>query len=446
VAKQVLIPQFQQHIDQVVNINGWINNKRSSGSIIFLQIRDGFDTVQAVASKKDLPAQTFDSLEKITIESSVSITGIVKNEPRSPNGFELQITDAQIICLSPEDYPIQKKRDGSKHSIQFLFNYRHLHLRSQRQWAILRVRNNIINSIYSFLSEKEFTKIDSPILTPNACEGTTTLFEVPYTPAWEDNAKDGPHVYLTQSGQLYLESAIMSFSRVFDFGPVFRAEKSKTRRHLNEFWMMDAEMAFFDHAQNMKLQEELTQRIINDVLSKCSKELEILKRDTSALEKCTDKKYQIITHKEAIKILQRLGSDIKDRDDLGADDETILTKQFDTPIFVEKYPREAKAFYMKDDPEDNSRVLNADMLAPEGYGEVIGGSQREDNYDVLIEKIKKEKLDMDDFQWYLDLRKYGSVPHSGFGIGLERYVRWICGLTHIRETIPFPRTMKRIRP
>ncbi|HOU75865.1 MAG TPA: asparagine--tRNA ligase [Candidatus Dojkabacteria bacterium] len=445
-AKQVLIPQFQQHIDQVVNINGWINNKRSSGSIIFLQIRDGFDTVQAVASKKDLPAQTFDSLEKITIESSVSITGIVKNEPRSPNGFELQITDAQIICLSPEDYPIQKKRDGSKHSIQFLFNYRHLHLRSQRQWAILRVRNNIINSIYSFLSEKEFTKIDSPILTPNACEGTTTLFEVPYTPAWEDNAKDGPHVYLTQSGQLYLESAIMSFSRVFDFGPVFRAEKSKTRRHLNEFWMMDAEMAFFDHAQNMKLQEELTQRIINDVLSKCSKELEILKRDTSALEKCTDKKYQIITHKEAIKILQRLGSDIKDRDDLGADDETILTKQFDTPIFVEKYPREAKAFYMKDDPEDNSRVLNADMLAPEGYGEVIGGSQREDNYDVLIEKIKKEKLDMDDFQWYLDLRKYGSVPHSGFGIGLERYVRWICGLTHIRETIPFPRTMKRIRP
>jgi len=308
------------------------------------------------------------------------------------------------------------------------------------------VRNNIINSIYSFLSEKEFTKIDSPILTPNACEGTTTLFEVPYTPAWEDNAKDGPHVYLTQSGQLYLESAIMSFSRVFDFGPVFRAEKSKTRRHLNEFWMMDAEMAFFDHAQNMKLQEELTQRIINDVLSKCSKELEILKRDTSALEKCTDKKYQIITHKEAIKILQRLGSDIKDRDDLGADDETILTKQFDTPIFVEKYPREAKAFYMKDDPEDNSRVLNADMLAPEGYGEVIGGSQREDNYDVLIEKIKKEKLDMDDFQWYLDLRKYGSVPHSGFGIGLERYVRWICGLTHIRETIPFPRTMKRIRP
>lgn len=445
-AEKVLITQFPQYVNKEVNINGWLNNRRSSGSIIFLEIRDGYGTVQAIASKNDISKELFQQLEKLTVESSVSVTGKVKEEPRSPTGFELLISDGKVLCQSPEDYPIQKKRDGSKHSIQFLFNYRHLHIRTPRQWAILRIRNSIIKSIYEFLDENLFVKIDSPILTPNACEGTTTLFDVPYTPAWDENAKDGPHVYLTQSGQLYLEAAIMSFSRVFDFGPVFRAEKSKTRRHLNEFWMMDAEMAFFDHSQNMKLQEQLTQRIVKNALSECGQELAILKRDISALEKCVDKKYEIITHTEAIKILQKLGSDIKDRDDLGADDETILTKQFETPIFVEKYPKEVKAFYMKDDPHDDSRVLNADMLAPEGYGEVIGGSQREDNYDILIEKVKKEKLNMDDFQWYLDLRKYGSVPHSGFGIGLERYVRWIGGLSHIRETIPFPRTMKRIRP
>jgi len=444
--KEITLDDMRVHVGQEVLVRGWLSNKRSSGAIIFLQIRDGFGFIQAVCSKSEVGKDAFEEIGRLTLESSIKVWGKLIEEKRSPEGYEIEVTKLDVLCLSPEDYPIQKKRDGSSHSISFLMDNRHFHLREKRQWAIQRVRNTIINSMYECLNKEKFIKIDSPIFTPNACEGTTTLFEVDYLPAWEEGAKTGPKVYLSQSGQLYLEAAIMSLGRVFDFGPVFRAEKSKTRRHLTEFWMMDAEAAFYDHRDNIKLQEKLTKFIIKNVLEKNKSELKILARDTTILKNCLSKSFEIITHKDAVKILQKLGSDITEREDLGADDETILTKQYNTPIFVEKYPKEVKAFYMKEDPKDSSRLLCSDMLAPEGYGEVIGGSQREDDYDKLIQRINDEKLNMDDFKWYLDLRKYGSVPHSGFGVGLERYIAWICGLKHIRETIPFPRLINRIKP
>ncbi|MBU1663756.1 asparagine--tRNA ligase, partial [Patescibacteria group bacterium] len=323
-----------------------------------------------------------------------------------------------------------------EHGPDFLLENRHLWLRSDKQWAIQRVRNTIINATYEYLNDNGYIKIDSPIITPAACEGTTELFELDY---FDDKA------YLTQSGQLYLEAAIMSFGKVFDFGPVFRAEKSKTRRHLTEFWMMDVETAFVEHEENLKIQEELISHIVKKVLETNEAELKILERDIEALKK-VQAPFERMTHAEAVAKLHELGSDIGDMDDLGADDETMLTKLFEKPIFIEKYPAEVKAFYMKRDPADPSRALCADLLAPEGYGEIIGGSQREDDYEVLLERINEHKLPVEDFQWYLDLRKYGSVPHSGFGYGLERIVTWICGIEHVRETIPFPRLINRIRP
>jgi len=345
----------------------------------------------------------------------------------------MQIKKIEVIQQCEDEYPISKKEHGP----DFLLDNRHLWLRSKKQWAIQRVRNTIINATYEYFSDNGFIKIDSPILTPNACEGTTELFEVPYF--------DEGSAFLTQSGQLYLEAAIMSHGRVFDFGPVFRAEKSKTRRHLTEFWMMDAEMAFTDHAGNMDIQEGLICHIVEKVLEKNEAELKILERDLEPLKKV---KAPFIrkTHAEVIKELREMGSDIGEMDDLGADDETILTKKYDKPIFVEKYPSEVKAFYMKRDPEDESRALCSDLLAPEGYGEIIGGSQREDDYEVLLKRIEEHKLDPKVFEWYLDLRKYGSVPHSGFGYGLERITGWITGIHHIRETIPFPRMISRLTP
>ncbi|HLD86163.1 MAG TPA: asparagine--tRNA ligase, partial [Patescibacteria group bacterium] len=329
-------------------------------------------------------------------------------------------------------YPIGKKEHGP----DFLLDNRHLWLRSQKQWAIQRVRNTVINAIYSHLNEHGFIKIDAPILTPTSCEGTTTLFAIDYF---------GEPAYLTQSGQLYLEAAIFSHGRVFDFGPVFRAEKSKTRRHLTEFWMMDAEAAFVEHHENLEIQEELITAIVQTVLTQNKSELALLERDTTILARVKPPFYRL-TYAEAIQKLRERGSDIKDMDDLGANDETLLTELYDKPIFVEKYPAAVKAFYMKRDPVDFTRVLNADLLAPEGYGEIIGGSQREDDYDTLLQRMKEQKLNIADFQWYLDLRKYGSVPHSGFGVGLERLVAWICGLKHVRESIPFPRLINRLRP
>ncbi len=429
--QSILLKDISQYLNQEVAIRGWIYNFRSSGSIFFLQVRDGSGFVQAIVSKKEVAPEIWEACEKITIETSVEISGTVSKHPKKEE-YELQVKNLKIVQVA-EEYPIGKKEHGP----DFLLDIRHLWLRSGKQWATLRVRNTIINATYEYFNQNGFIKIDTPILTPTACEGTTTLFEVPYF--------DLGKAYLAQSGQLYLEAAVMSFGRCFDFGPTFRAEKSKTRRHLTEFWMMDAEAAFTNHEGNMKIQEELICHIVTRVLEKNKKELEILERDISKLEKVRAPFGRMI-YAAAIKKVQALGSDIKDGEDLGADDETLLTQDSDVPIFVEKWPRQIKAFYMKRDPENPEVVLGSDLIAPEGHGEIIGGSEREDNYDLLLARMKEEKMPLEDFQWYLDLRKYGSVPHSGFGYGLERIVGWMCGIHHIRETIPFPRMINRLRP
>jgi asparaginyl-tRNA synthetase len=427
------VSNIEKYVGQEIELKGWAYNFRSSGKIFFLQFRDGFGRVQVVYSAESLPAEQWEILKTLRLESSVIVRGIVKAEPRAPSGFELDGTSIEIVQLAPEDYPIGKKEHGP----DFLLDNRHLWLRSERQWAVQRVRDTIIRATYDYFRDTGFVKFDTPILTPTACEGTTELFEMDYF--------DVGKAYLAQSGQLYLEAGVMSLGRCFDFGPVFRAEKSKTRRHLIEFWMMDAEAAYVEHDENLKIQEELVCRIVKEVLEKNQYELKVLERDVEALKK-VQAPFVRLTHAEAVAKLRELGSDIGDTDDLGGDDETILTKQYDRPVFVEKYPAAVKAFYMKRDPSDPSRALCADLLAPEGYGEVIGGSQREDDYEILLARIKEHNLSVEVFQWYLDLRKYGSVPHSGFGFGLERLVTWICGLEHVRESIPFPRLINRITP
>lgn len=429
--QNILIKDVNQYLNQEIAIRGWVFNFRSSGGIYFLQIRDGSGVIQAIVSKKEVAPEIWEACQKITIETSAEILGIVSKHPKREE-YELQVKNLKIVQIA-EEYPIGKKEHGP----EFLLDNRHLWLRSSKQWAIQRVRNIIINATYEYFDKNGYIKIDTPILTPTSCEGTTTLFEVPYF--------DLGKAYLAQSGQLYLEAAVMSFGRCFDFGPVFRAEKSKTRRHLTEFWMMDAETAFVSHEENMKIQEELICYIVQKVLEKNKKELEILERDISQLEKIKAP-FGRMTYHEAINKLRNLGSDIKDGDDLGADDETLLTRDSDKPIFVEKWPRQIKAFYMKRDPQNPDLVLGSDLIAPEGHGEIIGGSEREDNYDLLLSRMKEENLPLKDFEWYLDLRKYGSVPHSGFGYGLERLVGWICGVHHVRETIPFPRMINRLRP
>ncbi len=424
------IKNAKDYIGKEVTVKGWVANERSSGSISFLQIRDGTGFIQATIVK---------NTQKITQETAVEVTGILREEPRAPGGYEVQVQNLKIISLS-EEYPLGKKDHGP----DFLLSHRHLWLRSKKQWAIQRIRNTIIYAIYEHLEKENFIKIDSPILTPNACEGTTTLFPVAYLPAW--SGEDKPYVYLSQSGQLYIEAAIFAHRKVFDFGPTFRAEKSKTRRHLTEFWMMDAEMAFADHKDNMKAQEKLIISVLETVLSKCLNELKILERDIKPFEKIIEGNFPIISHQEAIDILKKEKIEIGERDDFGAESETILSNKFDKPVFIEKYPKEIKAFYMKEDPTDLTRVLNDDLLAPEGYGEIIGGSQREDDYDKLLVRMKELNIPVDDYEWYLSLRKYGSVPHSGFGIGLERLVTWICKIEHLRESVPFPRMMERFMP
>lgn len=427
-----LISKFSGLVGQEVTIRGWAQNVRSSGSIAFLQVRDGSGFVQAVVSKASVDEAAWMAATSATIESSIEVTGVVAKHPKQEGVFELQATKV-VLVQKAEEYPLGKKEHGP----DFLLDNRHLWLRAPSQWAVQRVRDCIIRATYEWFHQHDYVKMDSPILTPNACEGTTELFEIDYF--GERSA------YLSQSGQLYLEAAIASVGRCFDFGPVFRAEKSKTRRHLIEFWMMDAEAAFVDHEQNMKIQEQLIEYIVAKVLAECRAELAILERDVKPLENVKAPFYRL-THAEAIAKLRELGSDIGEMDDLGADDETTLTKLYDKPLFIEKYPTAVKAFYMKRDPQDETRVLNSDLLAPEGYGEISGGSQREDNYDKLLERIREHQLPEDAFRWYLDLRKYGSVTHSGFGYGLERIVAWICGLHHVRETIPFPRLINRLEP
>ncbi|MDD5749327.1 MAG: asparagine--tRNA ligase [Patescibacteria group bacterium] len=428
--EKIFIKDIAKFVGQEVEISAWVANHRSSGKIAFWHLRDGTGFVQAIVNESELSAEKASESKKISLESSVKVRGLVSKHPKKDE-YEIQVKDFEFYQIADE-YPIGKK----EHGVDFLLDNRHLWLRSSRQWAVQRIRNTLIQATYRYMDENNFIKIDSPILTPSACEGTTELFEIDY---FDTKA------YLSQSGQLYIEAAIFAHNRVYDFGPVFRAEKSKTRRHLTEFWMMDAEMAFVDLEQNLQIQEELIRFMIKLVLEKNQNELAILERDIKPLENISKPFYKM-NHSEAIKKLQALGSDIKDGEDLGGDDETMLTKQFDNPIFITNYPAKIKAFYMKRNASDQNLAECADLLAPEGYGEIIGGSQREDDYQVLLDRIKEHKLPQKDFEWYLDLRKYGSVPHGGFGFGLERIVGWVCGLEHVRETIPFPRTIYRLRP
>jgi asparaginyl-tRNA synthetase len=431
------ISKIKDFLGQEIELKGWCYNFRSSGKIFFLQLRDGSGRIQVVYSKADLSEEEWKTLEGMRLESSVVVRGLVKEDSRSLLGYELEGKSIQAIQIAPEGYPIGKKDHGP----EFLLDNRHLWLRAESQWAVQRVRDRVITATHEWFHENGFVKFDTPILTPTACEGTTDLFELDYFPD-DDN---GQKAYLAQSGQLYLEAGAMSLGRAYDFGPVFRAEKSKTRRHLTEFWMMDAEAVFVEHEENMKIQEALVCRIVEDVLKHCAHELKALERDTEPLKKIKAP-FVRITHTQAIQKLRELGSDIADTSDLGADDETNLTKLYDRPVFIEKYPAAVKAFYMKRDPVDSTRALNNDLLAPEGYGEIIGGSQREDDYETLLARIHEHGLDPKPFEWYLDLRKWGSVPHSGFGYGLERIVGWVCGLHHVRETIPFPRMINRVTP
>ncbi len=428
----VRIAEAGKYVGQSVTIQGWVANIRSSGKIVFWQVRDGSaGPIQCVITPQGVAEAEFELARTTTIESSVTVTGKIKSEPRSPGGFELEAGSLTVIQKSLE-YPIGKKEHGP----DFLLDNRHLWLRSPRQAAILRVRDTIIWAFREFFRAEGFVMTDTPILTPTSCEGTTTLFKTDYF--------DEP-AYLSQSGQLYLEALCMSLGKVYDFGPTFRAEKSKTRRHLTEFWMLDAEMAFMDLDQSMAIQEKMVTYVVKKVLTERHAELALLQRDTAPLEKVVGP-FIRMTYDEALVRLKELGSDIEWGTDLGNDDETILTKAYDKPIFITRYPVEIKAFYMKPDPANPKVALCADLLAPEGYGEVIGGSQRIDDLKLLEQRIEEHKLKKSDFEWYLDLRRYGSAPHSGFGIGLERTVAWVCGLDHVRETIPFPRLINRLRP
>jgi asparaginyl-tRNA synthetase len=431
--RHVYISDISRHDGEEVLLRGWLYGKRSSGKLHFLQIRDGTGVIQCVVSKKDVPEESFAAADRVPQEASVEVRGKVARDPRSPLGYELHVTDFRIL-QGEAGYPIQPK----EHGVGFLQEQRHLWLRSSRQRAILAVRHTIIKAIRDYFDERGFTLVDSPILTPAACEGTSTLFEVPYF--------DLGKAYLTQSGQLYGEAAAMAVGKAYVFGPTFRAEKSKTRRHLTEFWMVEPEVAYMDLEGDMELAEDLLVEIVRRVLEKHERDLKaVLERDVEALRR-VQKPFPRITYAEAIEYIQKTGHPIKWGDDMGADEETILCKQFDRPVLVHRYPAEMKAFYFKKDPKDPKVALGVDVLAPEGYGEIIGGGQREDDYAKLAAEIEKHKLPREAFEWYLDLRKYGSVPHAGFGLGVERTVSWICGLHHVRETIPFPRMMERLTP
>jgi len=429
--KWVYLDNISEFVGKKVTIKGWLFNRRSSGGISFLLLRDGTGIIQASISKDTVSAEIFEKASSLSIESSVIVSGEVKKETRSMSGYEIHIEELDIVSATNE-YPITKK----EHGVEFLMDRRHLWLRSPKQRSILKIRNTIVKSIRDFFDEEGFTLVDAPIFTPSACEGTSNLFEVDY---FDDKA------YLTQSGQLYMEAACMALGKVYCFGPTFRAEKSKTRRHLTEFWMIEPEIAYITLEESMELQEKMLSYVVKKVLDKHERLLKFLKRDIQALKKIKAP-FERLHYKDAIKLLQEKGSDIKWGDDLGADDETVLTKMFEKPVFVHRYPTEAKAFYMKKDADEPDYALCSDLLAPEGYGEIIGGGQREDDYDTLLATIKKHGLPEKPFEWYLDLRKYGSVPHGGFGLGIERTVAWICGLHHVRETIPFPRLLKRLTP
>ncbi len=426
------IQLLSDHIGKEVTIGAWLANKRSSGKIAFLQLRDGTGFVQGVVVKKEVDEDVWLQAKSITQESSLYVTGTVQKDDRSPTGVELVVYGLEVIHESV-DYPITPKEHGT----EFLMDNRHLWLRSKKQHGIMRIRNEIIRATYEFFNKEGFVKIDPPILTGSSAEGTTTLFHTKY---FDEDA------YLSQSGQLYMEAAAMAFGRVFSFGPTFRAEKSKTRRHLIEFWMIEPEMAFVGHEESLEIQEQYVAFLAKCVLENCRIELETLGRNIENLEKIKAP-FPRISYDDAIKLLKEKGfDDIEWGEDFGAPHETAIAESFDQPVFITNYPKDIKAFYMKPDPERDDVVLCADLIAPEGYGEIIGGSQRIDDLELMKKRYEEHDLSDEAYKWYLELRKYGSVPHSGFGLGLERTVAWLSGIEHIRESIPFPRLLNRLYP
>lgn len=426
------ISQVPKYEGQAVTIGAWLSNKRSSGKIAFLQLRDGTGFMQAVVAKNDVAEETFQLAKNMTQESSMYITGNIVEDTRSSFGYEMQVSDIELI-QEAVDYPITPKEHGT----EFLMDHRHLWLRSKRQHAVMKIRNEIIRSTYQFFNDNGYVKVDSPILTGSSAEGTTELFHTQY---FDEEA------YLSQSGQLYLEAAAMALGKVFSFGPTFRAEKSKTRRHLIEFWMIEPEMAFMDHDDSLEVQEQYVSFVVQSVLTNCKLELDTLERDTSKLEKIKAP-FPRISYDDAVDMLKEKGfDDVEWGVDFGAPHETAIAESFDKPVFITNYPAEIKAFYMKPDPERSDVVLCADLIAPEGYGEIIGGSQRIDDLELMKQRYEEHNLTGPAYKWYLELRQYGSVPHSGFGLGLERTVAWLSGVEHVRETIPFPRLLNRLYP
>ncbi len=426
------ISSLPHHVGETVRVRGWVAHLRSSGKVAFIVARDGSGTLQCVVVQKVVGDAGWATFHTLTLETSVEIEGEVRADARAPGGVEVGVTNVIILGASPSDYPIQPK----EHGIDFLLDHRHLWLRSPRQVAIAHVRAEIEQALNDFFYERDFTRVDTPILT-QAIGERSGLFATEYF--------DEGNAYLAQTGQLYGEAAAAALGKIYTFGPTFRAEKSKTRRHLTEFWMLEPEMAFYDSADSMRLQEEMIEYVVRRCVEHCSTELTLLERDVTKLE-AIRAPFPRIDYSDAVETLQKKGSEVKWGDDLGAEDESLLVADYNRPIFVMNYPKEAKAFYMKENPADPRTVLCSDMLAPEGYGEIIGGSQREDDYDRMVQRIKDEGLPLEAYDWYLDLRRYGTFVHSGFGLGLERAVAWICGIPHIREAIAFPRTMYRLKP
>jgi asparaginyl-tRNA synthetase len=431
---QIVIEQTGSHAGTVVTIRGWLYNLRESGKLLFPIFRDGTGLMQGVVSLKENPA-AFEALKGLTQESSVVVTGKIQAEPRAPGGYEMHVSQAEVVQRVAEStpYPIQLK----EHGVDFLLDQRHLWIRTPRQAAILRIRAEAVRAARNFMDDQGYTLTDAPVFTPAACEGTTTLFEVNYI--------DDQKAYLTQSGQLYVEATAAALGKVYTFGPTFRAEKSKTRRHLTEFWMLEPEASYAHLDDMMQLGEELVSAIAQGVAKNRPRELAVLQRDPEKLAKITPP-FPRITYEEAIDVLQKAGNSAKFGDDFGGDEETIISKNFEKPVMIHRYPTAMKAFYMAEDPARPELALNFDMIAPEGYGEIIGGGERQSSYETLIRRIREHNLPEESFQWYLDLRRYGSVPHAGFGLGLERTVAWICGTEHIREVIPFPRMLYRVYP
>ncbi|HKM99406.1 MAG TPA: asparagine--tRNA ligase [Candidatus Binataceae bacterium] len=429
----VYIEDLGRHLGEEVTLRGWLYNRRSSGKLHFILIRDGTGICQCVASRADLGDESFAAADHMGQETSIEVTGFAREDQRAPGGIELTAKSVRQVAPST-DYPITPK----EHGVAFLLDKRHLWVRSSRQHAVLRIRSEVARACRDFFHDRGFMLFDAPILTPTSCEGTTNLFELDYF--GERKA------YLTQSGQLYAEAGALAFGKVYCFGPTFRAEKSKTRRHLTEFWMVEPEVAYFDLDDDMRLAEDFVSFIVGRVLERRSIELKTLERDISKLEPAAKTPYPRIAYDEAIERLHAKGAEVKWGDDFGGDEETILSSEFDRPVMVHRYPTQCKAFYMKQDPARPEVALCVDMLAPEGHGEIIGGGQREDDYETLKNKIVSHGLPIEPFEWYLDLRRYGSVPHAGFGMGIERMTGWLCGIHHIRECIPFPRMMERIEP